>query len=213
LPLDEPVSIGASLLTVRYTAGIEETRKEQPPFATKYLGVLYSDMVSGTRQNVALGQDQALELLLWHHTMLRERVKRFGGKVTKNRGDGFEATFATVNAALGCAAACQRELSRHNAAVGPELQVHVRMGVNGGEAPYVAGTAYGLPLILAARVMDQAQARQVLVPAHVLDTLLGTRYEFSSVGVRDLKGLAKPVELFAFHWWRDPYAARPTGPL
>ncbi len=210
--VDQQVLIGggSSLLSISRTPTWEMTQIGTPPYKPRYVGVLYTDIVNSTQMATSMGPQRSTDLLEWHNGMVRERVKRYGGRETKCTGDGFEAIFTSVSDALGCAAACQRALARRNQADPERRRLAVRMGVNGGEAPSVRNRVYGIPLIIAARVMSIAAAAQVLVPWHVPGVVAGSLLKFSSVGVRDLKGLDEPVELSEFHWELDPNIASPA---
>ena len=206
---DQPVDIGGSLLTVSEQSELDRTRPQLSNNRVRYIGVLYTDIVRSTEMTERLGQDESLRLLEWHNDALKTRIKRFNGKVTKFTGDGYEATFGSVQEALGCAASCQRALARRNRDAGGGWQLNVRMGVNGGEALVSSGRVYGMPLIVAARVMAQAGAAQVFAPAHVLGIVRGSMLKFTPRGPHELKGLEGTVDLVEFLWQNDPYAEAP----
>ncbi len=211
--VDQQVMLGggSSLLSIGRTPTWEMTQIGTPPYKPRYVGVLYTDIVNSTRMATSLGPQLGTALLEWHNETFRERFKRYGGRETKFTGDGFEAVFASVSDALSCAAACQRALARRNQTDPEKRRLDVRMGVNGGEAPSVRNRVYGIPLILAARVMSKAAAGQVLVPGHVPGVVAGSLLKFSSIGVHDLKGLDDPIELLEFHWELDPNLAAPSS--
>jgi class 3 adenylate cyclase len=209
LALDQPVDIGGSLLTVSLQPAFDSTRAQGLPNRVRYVGVLYTDIVGSTQQTERLGQGEALRLLEWHNETLTARIKRFNGRATKFTGDGYEAIFPSVQEALGCAAACQRALARRNRGETAATRLEVRMGVNGGEALVSGGRVFGMPLILAARVMAKAGPGQVLVPAHIAGVVRGSLLQFTPHGAHELKGLDGPVELLEFLWQLDPYAQTP----
>jgi class 3 adenylate cyclase len=206
---DQSVNIGSSLLTISEQNSWEMTRVSAPVYKPRYVGVLYTDIVNSTVMTAKLGPERGTELLEWHNQMFRERFKRYGGRESKFTGDGFEAVFTSVTDALGCAAACQRALARRNQQDPRGFKLEVRMGVNGGEAPASGKRVFGMPLILAARVMALANAAQVLVPAHVAGITAGSLLPFTPIGPRQLKGLEDPVELMEFLWQQDPSVQTP----
>jgi class 3 adenylate cyclase len=207
LPLHQEVQLGTSLLTVTPTLSLDQTRVGAPTFKPKFVGVLYTDIVQSTVMTRRLGDERAMEMLAWHNQMFRERFRKFnaiGKRESKFTGDGFEAVFNSVNDALACAASCQRALARRNHDDSTGFHLDVRMGINGGEAPSSGQRVYGMPLILAARVMSEAVAAQVLVPAHVMGIVAGSLWRFTPVGDRRLKGLEEPMPLFEVNWRADP---------
>lgn len=204
LSAEQPLYIGASLLTVAAELSWEKTRIGGPTYKPKFVGVLYTDIVQSTAMTARLGQERALAVLEWHNQMFRERFKKFAGRETKFTGDGFEAVFASVNDALSCAASCQRALARRNYEDTSGLVLDVRMGINGGEAPTSGKKVFGMPLILAARVMSEASAAQIFVPDHVMGIVAGSLWRFAPLGQRQLKGLEHPVALSEVLWRADP---------
>jgi class 3 adenylate cyclase len=88
-------------------------------------------------------------------------------------------------------------------------RLEVRMGVNGGEALVSRGRVFGIPLTPAAGVMAQADAAQVLAPAHVAAIVRGSLLPFAPYGAHKVKGLAGPVDLIEFLWQHDPAAPAP----
>lgn len=211
-PLDagQDVNIGASLLRVDLQRSWEMTRINPPVYKPKFVGVLYTDIVNSTPMTARLGSERSTTLLEWHNHTFRDRFKRYGGRETKFTGDGFEVVFTSVTDALSCAAACQRALARRNQQDGTYWQLEVRMGVNAGEAPASGKTVYGMPLIIAARVMSVAGPAQVLVPAHVAGIVEGSLFQFTPIGARELKGIERPMELLEFRWQLDPGAQQPA---
>jgi len=210
LELNRPVLIGTSELRVSPELSWERTRVGGPIYKPKFVGVLYTDIVQSTVMTRRLGDERALSLLEWHNGMFRERFKRYnaiGKKESKFTGDGFEAVFNSVNDALACAASCQRALRDRNRDDSSGFVLDVRMGINGGEAPSSGQRVYGMPLILAARVMAEAGAAQILVPEHVKGIVAGSLWRFIPAGERQLKGLDEPMTLYEVNWHKDPNAS------
>ncbi len=209
LAINQAVLIGTSELTVSPEFSFERTRVGGPTYKPKFVGVLYTDIVQSTAMTRRLGDERAMTLLGWHNQMFRERFKKYnaiGKKESKFTGDGFEAVFNSVNDALACAASCQRALARRNHDDPTGFVLEVRMGINGGEAPSSGQRVYGMPLILAARVMSEAGAGQIFVPAHVMGIVAGSLWRFTPIGERRLKGLDEPMPLHEVNWRADPNA-------
>lgn len=137
-----------------------------------------------------------------HHVLLQSAMEMHGGHVFQIVGDGFCVAFDTAGEALSAAVDAQRELQAENWG---ETRIHVRMGINTGEAragddadgsrPY---TGY-LTLARTQRVMSAAYGGQILLSSTSADSLLGQLP--AGVGLRDmkehrLKGLVKPERLW-----------------
>jgi class 3 adenylate cyclase len=94
------------------------------------------------------------------------------------------------------------------AGVGP-LGMEIRVGLHAGEVELEGSEVAGVGVHLAARVMAEAGAGQVLVSATVRDLLAGSGLGFVDLGARKLKGFAEHWRLFASTWprWK---VARPS---
>ena len=208
----QEVSIGESALKVEPEFSLDRTLTGTPAYQPQFVASLYTDIVGSTAKNRELGDLRSWSLEDWMKSEFRKLFTRFRGKVQKDTGDGFEVVFPSLHNALSCAASCQRELRRRNEANPGGVQLEVRMGVNGGEAPASGRHIYGMPLIIAARVMAHAGAGQVFVPLHVAGVVAGSLWRFQPIGSRELKGLDEPFELLECLWQQDPNV-RPVDAL
>src|SRR4029453_8072776 len=77
------------------------------------------------------------------------------------------------------------------------LGVEIRVGLHTGEVELEGDEVAGVGVHLAARVMAEAEAGQVLVSSTVRDLLAGSGLRFVDLGARKLKGFAENWRLFA----------------
>jgi len=131
---------------------------------------------------------------------VREALARFGGHEVDTAGDGFFATFARPTDAVACAAAIVTGV--------PALDLHVRAAVHIGEVEEVDGKAGGVAVHVAARLLAQARADEILVSSTVHELVAGGTFAFVDRGSLALKGLAQPV-----HAWLLDTAPAPAGRL
>ena len=87
--------------------------------------VLFLDIVGSTALASELGDARWRELLTRFRRIVREELKRHGGREQDTAGDGFFATFAEPARALSCAAAIVLTVQ--------QLGIDVRAGVHTGE--------------------------------------------------------------------------------
>jgi len=111
--------------------------------------VLFADLVGFTSRSERMDVEDVRGTLAPYHALLREQLEHYGGTVEKFIGDAVMALFGAplsreddperaVRAALSIRAA----IDRLNDAE-PELDLHVRVGVNTGEALVVLGADAG----------------------------------------------------------------------
>ncbi len=128
-------------------------------------------------------------------------------------GDGFMASFASVQKALECAIAIQRAFATLTPDPSPvrgrgEERIRVRIGMNAGEpieeeAPDGRADLFGSAVITASRIAAQAQGGEILVSDVVRQLVAGKGFHFAERGEHALKGFQDPVRLFEVRWQAD----------
>src|SRR6478672_11190731 len=98
--------------------------------------VLFVDIVGSTALASELGDARWRELLTRFRRIVRDELKRNGGREQDTAGDGFFATFGEPVRALACAAAIVIEVQ--------QLGVDVRVGVHAGECEEIDGKLGGI---------------------------------------------------------------------
>ena len=78
-----------------------------------------------------------------------------------------------------------------------ELELQVRAGVHMGEVREENGLLRGIAVHVAARVMAEARAGEILVSDTVRDIVAGSNLDFSGRGTHELKGIEGKRRLFA----------------
>ena len=174
---------------VRDLVGLERQRAISTALAT----VLFTDLVDSTRKQAELGDRRWKELLLAHHSLVRDALSHWGGTEHDTAGDGFFASFAGPARAIHCA----HEVAERVAGLGLET----RAGVHIGECEIIDGKPGGLAVTIAARLLGVAGPREVVVSQTVKDLVAGSGFSFIARGEQELKGVPD--------LWRL-YVAEPT---
>ena len=144
---------------------------------------------SSTERAAELGDRRWRQLLSEHDSTVRTRLDRHRGRVVKSIGDGFLATFDGPARAIRAARGIVDDLAG--------LGIEVRAGLHTGECEMIGDDVGGLAVHIAARVMSQAGAREVLVSSTVKDLVVGSGLEFADRGERELKGVPGEWRLWA----------------
>ncbi|MEA2633681.1 MAG: hypothetical protein QOH92_448 [Chloroflexota bacterium] len=156
----------------------------------------FSDIEGSTRLIQRLG-DRYPDVLLTHHTVLREALAANGGHELRTEGDSFFIVFDSALQACAGAAAAQKALHAHQWPEGGI--VRVRIGIHTGEAALVGNEYVGLDVHRAARVASAGHGGQVLVSETtraLVDHALPPGLTLKDLGLHRLKDLAKPERLF-----------------
>jgi class 3 adenylate cyclase len=150
--------------------------------------VLFTDIVASTERAAELGDRRWRDLLEEHDEVVRGALDRFGGTEIKTLGDGFLATFDGPARAIRCALAVVEACE--------SIGVEVRAGLHTGECERVAGDVGGIAVHIAARVIAEAGAGEVLVSRTVTDLVAGSGLGFAPRGTHELKGVPGAWELY-----------------
>jgi predicted ATPase/DNA-binding CsgD family transcriptional regulator len=153
--------------------------------------------------------------LVTHDAILRSAIGSHGGVVFATGGDGVAAVFSRADAALRAAIEAQALLA---AARWPEgLALMVRMGLHTGESHERDDDYFGPAVNRAARVMDAANGRQILVSSATREVVggeLGGSTTLVDLGVHELRDVIEPVRLYRVDdgaFASDPRPPRTSG--
>jgi class 3 adenylate cyclase/tetratricopeptide (TPR) repeat protein len=181
----------------------------------KQATVLFADIVSSTEQIASLDPEAAMERLQPAVLAMCEAVERYGGTVLRTLGDGVMAIFGVPVAMENHAVlACEAALHMQSRFPDDGKGLSIRVGMHSGQVasdPFAqdaskGGGAHGMTIHLASRVVAQALPQGILVTGEC-HRLVSGRFEFAPGEARQLRGIPRPVELFALLRARDWEAA------
>lgn len=157
--------------------------------------LLFSDIEGSTRLHLATGDEYA-NILGAHRKLIRDAVQAHNGLEHRTSGDGFFFVFRSARDALAAAVEAQVSLREHPWPNGQE--VRVRMGLHAGEVGESDNDIVGIAINEAARIMDAANGRQILVSSVVAELTAGgcpPDVSLKSLGRYRLKDFDEPIEL------------------
>jgi class 3 adenylate cyclase len=143
---------------------------------------LFTDIEGSTRRWES-DADEMWTALAAHDKVLRSAIEAHGGFLFSHSGDGVCAAFDSPRSAVDAAIAAQRA-----------LELPVRMGLATGEAELRDGDYFGAVLNRSARVMAAGHGGQILLDGTTAGLL--SAVDLISLGLRRLRDIAKPVEVF-----------------
>jgi pimeloyl-ACP methyl ester carboxylesterase len=151
--------------------------------------VLFTDMVASTQHVAAAGDERWRAVLQRFGEITAELTQRFGGAVVKSTGDGHLATFDGPTQAICCAEALRAEAET--------LGIQIRAGIHTGECELLDTDIGGLAVHIAARILGQAGAGEILVSGTVRDLVVGSGTGFEDRGSVELRGVPGIWQLLA----------------
>jgi class 3 adenylate cyclase len=159
--------------------------------------VLFTDMVASTQHAAATGDQRWRAVLHRFGEITAELTQRFGGTVVKSTGDGHLATFDGPTQAIRCAEALRADAET--------LGIQIRAGIHTGECELLDGDIGGIAVHIAARILGQAGAGDILVSRTVRDLVVGSGTGFEDRGSVELRGVPGTWQLLAV----DRHGPRP----
>jgi class 3 adenylate cyclase/tetratricopeptide (TPR) repeat protein len=163
--------------------------------------ILFTDLVGSTELLSRAGDEAAQRIFHTHRRLLSDAVAAHGGHEVKWLGDGLMVGFPSAADAVGCAVAMQQASRRP--VHGERLAI--RVGLTAGETLRDSADYFGLPVVVARRLCDQADAGQILCTDVVAGLLAGRPdFAFADLGKRDLKGVPQAVATFEVRYETGP---------
>jgi class 3 adenylate cyclase len=151
--------------------------------------VLFTDIVGSTKHAADIGDRRWRTLLERHDSAMRKQIDRHRGRVVKNTGDGFLATFDGPARAIECAFAANDEIHR--------LGIELRSGLHTGEVELIGDDVGGIAVHIASRVLEHAHPHEIWTSRTVKDLVVGSKFQFDEKGSYRFKGVDGDWPLFA----------------
>ena len=153
--------------------------------------VLFTDIVASTQHAAANGDERWRAVLHRFGEITTDLTQRFGGTVVKSTGDGHLATFDGPTQAIRCAEAVRDDAET--------LGIQIRAGIHTGECDLLDADIGGIAVHIAARILSQAGADEILVSRTVRDLVVGSGTGFEDRGSVELRGVPGTWQLLAIN--------------
>jgi class 3 adenylate cyclase len=203
-----PTSMEGAPIEARSFTDARRGTRELP---MRLVTMVFTDIVGSTELKQRAGEHRAMELIQWHHAVVREVLAdSMSGEEVSTAGDSFFLVFASPSDAVRFALQLQARLR-----VGPGqgFIIYDRVGIHVGEVfmsnEVVAGKVrdfYGMQVDTCARVMSLGGADQILMTRFAHDnarhSLRGADLpglnplQWTAHGYYQVKGVDEPIEVF-----------------
>jgi adenylate cyclase len=166
----------------------------------RLVAILVADIVGYARLTEAHEEYTHAWQMRLRSEILEPGIAAHSGRIVKNTGDGFIATFDSARDATECALALQQAVSARTIEQPVERRISFRMGVNVADVIIESDDIYGDGVNVAARLQTYAEPGGVVVSGPVAEQM-GSQ---TGGGVFDLgdiypRNLVRPVRAFALH--------------
>lgn len=154
----------------------------------KLAAIVFTDIVGYTKQ---MEKDEArtMQLLQKQREIVFPIVKRYGGEIIKEIGDGLLMMFESAIEAVRCTISIQTKLK--------DEELTIRAGIHIGDVIFREGDVFGSAVNTAARIEPLAPPNGICISETVMkqienkDDIVGI-----SLGKKELKGVGRPMEIF-----------------
>jgi class 3 adenylate cyclase len=162
----------------------------------------FSDIVGSTPYFARFGDAAGRQLQQLHIDLLNECLLVQEGRIVDTAGDGAFLAFPTADAAAQALMDFQKLISYENAKRARDQQLQVRIGVHLGPVLTDGVVVSGDSVNLCSRVAASANIGEIRLTREVFQELaLAHRLNCRPVGLVDLKGVSRQVELLVLDWW------------
>ena len=170
---------------------------EKEHLARKLAVILHADVVGSTalvQKNETLAHERIRDAF----RQFSDTISAYAGATRELRGDALVAEFERASDAVTAALVFQALNAEANAALGDEIQPHLRIGISLGEVIIADNTVTGAGVVLAQRLEQLASPGGIVVQGALSETV-PTRmpFDFESLGEHELKGFELPVRAFS----------------
>src|SRR5437763_2315023 len=162
------------------------------------LAAIFTADVAGYSRFVGADEEGTIDRLSAHRRELIEpKIAEHQGRLVKTTGDGVLAEFASPVHAVRCAIDVQHGMAARNADIPEGKRIEFRIGINLGDVVVEDDDSYGDGVNIAARLENIAEPGAVFSSRAVHDFVTdATELVHEDLGERELKNIAKPVQVF-----------------
>ena len=162
------------------------------------LAAIFTADVAGYSRLVGADEEGTIDRLSAHRRELIEpKIAEHQGRLVKTTGDGVLAEFASPVKAVRCAIDVQHGMAARNADIPEGSRIEFRIGINLGDVVVDDDDIYGDGVNIAARLENIAEPGSVFISRAVRDFVTDTaELVLEDLGERELKNIAKPVQVF-----------------
>lgn len=161
--------------------------------------LLFTDIRAATTYFEQHGDLSGRQMVQRHNDLMFPLVAQHEGTVLKTLGDAIMASYIDATAAVQSAIAMQRALRDYNERQEVSEQIHIRIGINSGQALIEAQDVFGDVVNVASRVESCALPDQILISSATYERLTDT-IPCTFLGATRVKGKSIPIELYEVSW-------------
>ncbi len=160
--------------------------------------IIAADVVEYSRLTEAAEVSTHIRLRSLRVRIIDPCIVSYRGRVIRNTGDGFLASFDSSVDALACALEIQQEVDATESSEAADLRIRFRIGLNVGQVITEPEDIYGMCVNIAARLEQYAPPGGIVIPEKLVETVR-SRFNVPThdLGHLNLKNISKPVHAYS----------------
>ena len=163
----------------------------------RMMAVLAADVVDYSRLTEIAEIDTHVRLRALRVETIDPCIVSYRGRIIKNTGDGFLASFDSAVDAVRCAVELQHDLTESEAVQPFERKIRMRVGLNVGEVITEADDIFGASVNVAARLEQFSPPGGIVISDSILSFVKSTmNVSVDDIGELELKNISKPVQAY-----------------
>ena len=164
----------------------------------RMMAVLAADVVDYSRLTEIAEIDTHVRLRALRVETIDPCIVSYRGRIIKNTGDGFLASFDSAVDAVRCAVELQHDLTESEAVQPFERKIRMRVGLNVGEVITEADDIFGASVNVAARLEQFSPPGGIVISDSILSFVKSTmNVSVDDIGELELKNISKPVQAYS----------------
>lgn len=190
---------------IAFTRGVELA----PDLSRRQLAIIAADVVDYSRLTEAAEVNTHVRLRALRVRIIDPCIVSYRGRIIRNTGDGFLATFDSAADALGCAIEIQRDVEATESSETADRKIRFRIGLNLGDVIVEPEDIYGNSVNVAARLEQYAPPGGIVVSEKLIE-VVRSRFDIptNDLGRLNLKNISLPVHAYSL---RIPGADQKTS--
>ena len=166
-------------------------------FIRRLLAIMFTDMKDYSR---IMHSDEklALELLITHNDILKNKINIYRGRIIEIIGDAFLVSFNSAVKAVECAESIQQEFKKYNSTSLQKKKIEIRIGLHLGDVLEYENKLKGDALNITSRIQELANTGSIYISESVYKVIKNkVNFRIEEAGEHELKNIDEPIKLYS----------------
>jgi len=174
--------------------------KKAPKTKSEIRTIMFVDLTSYTELSSKLKRDAFDKMHDLFNKLCKPTFKEYSGHLVKKIGDAFLVTFKSPTDALHCATRLQEKFKQHNIENKSKNPLKIKVALHTGEVLLREKDVFGDAVNVVARLAGDTPSTNIYFTKAIFLAMNKNEIPFSFVGVKNFKGVGRPVHVSKVDW-------------